>query len=140
MSSGLKRKRGHPSIEDRIAGSKRIDGDEQIEREGLLARAAHIEEVLGDGLRGLAAKHPCIAEVRGKGAMLAIEIVKPGSLEHDPELVARVIDFAAQRGVLLLSAGVYGNVIRFLPSLQFTDELCALVVRVLDDAFSDAEA
>ncbi|CAG7612776.1 aminotransferase class III-fold pyridoxal phosphate-dependent enzyme [Leucobacter soli] len=113
---------------------------DQIERDGLLARAKHIEEVFGDGLRGLAAKHSAIAEVRGKGAMLAIEIVKPGTLEHDPELTQRVIDFAVQRGILLLSAGIYGNVIRFLPSLQFTDELCATVVRVLDEAFEATTA
>lgn len=113
---------------------------ERIESAGLLQRARHIEEVFGDGLRGLAAKHPAIAEVRGKGAMLAIEIVKPGTLEHDPGLVQQVIDFAGQRGVLLLSAGAYSNVIRFLPSLQFTDELCALVVRTLDDAFTAAGA
>jgi 4-aminobutyrate aminotransferase/(S)-3-amino-2-methylpropionate transaminase len=111
---------------------------EQIESDDLLGRAKHIEEVLGDGLRGLAAKHPCIAEVRGKGAMLAIEIVKPGTLERDPELVQRVIDFAVQRGVLLLSTGIYNEAIRFLPSLQFTDELCAVVVRTLDDALDAA--
>lgn len=109
---------------------------EQIESEQLLERARHIEEVFGAGLRALAAKHDSIAEVRGKGAMLAIEIVKPGTLEHDPELVARVINRAAQQGVLLLSAGIYGNVIRFLPSLQFTDELIGIVVRVLDEAFA----
>ena len=72
--------------------------------------------------------------------MLAIEIVKPGTLEHDPELAQRVIDYAVQQGVLLLSAGIYGNVIRFLPSLQFTDELCATVVRVLDEGFTAAGA
>ncbi len=109
---------------------------EQIEREGLLARAKHIEEVFGAGLRELAAKYDAIAEVRGLGAMLAIEVVKPGTLEHDADLVSRVIDRAAQQGVLLLSAGAYSNVIRFLPSLQFTDELIAVVVRVLDEAFA----
>ena len=105
---------------------------EQIENDGLLARAKRIEEVFGGGLRGLAAKYDSIAEARGIGAMLAVEVVKPGTLEHDPELAQRVIDFAAQRGVLLLSAGIYSNVIRFLPSLQFTDELAEFVVSVLD--------
>jgi len=108
----------------------------QIESDGLLAKAKRIEEVMGAGLRGLAAKHAAIAEVRGLGAMLAIELVKPGTLEHDAELAARVIDFAARRGVLLLSAGVSGNVIRFLPSLQITDELIDTVVRVLDEGFA----
>ena len=109
---------------------------EQIERDGLLERARHIEQVFGAALRELAAKHESIAEVRGIGAMLAIEVVEPGTLEHDADLVSRVIARAAQQGVLLLSAGAYGNVIRFLPSLQFTDELIAIVARVLDEAFS----
>lgn len=111
----------------------------QIENEQLLARAAHIEQVFKGALLELAARHDVIAEVRGLGAMLAIEIVRPGTLDHDAALTQRVIDRAAQQGVLLLSAGAYGNAIRFLPSLQFTDELIALVVRVLDEAFT-AEA
>lgn len=109
---------------------------EQIAAQDLLARAQHIESVFGSGLRDLAAKHPAIAEVRGRGAMLAIEVTKPGTLEHDPDAVSRVIQRAAQQGVLLLSAGIYANVIRFLPSLQFTDELIATVLRVLDEAFA----
>ena len=113
---------------------------EQIERDDLLAKARHIGEVFGGALRDLAAEHPCIAEVRGKGAMLAIEFVKPGTLERDPELVKQVIDFAAQKGVLLLSAGLSGEAIRFLPSLQFTDELIATVVATLDDALTQLAA
>lgn len=109
---------------------------EQIESDDLLARAKHIESVFKPALRYLASKHASIADVRGMGAMLAIEILKPGTLEHDAELAQRVIDRAAQQGVLLLSAGAYSNVIRFLPSLQFTDELVELVVRTLDEAFS----
>src|SRR5690606_38598865 len=96
---------------------------EQIERDGLLEKAKRIEQVLGGSLRDLASKHECIAEVRGLGAMIAIEIVKPGTLDPDTELVNRVIARAQQQGVLLLSAGLYGNVIRFLPSLQLTDAL-----------------
>ena len=107
---------------------------EQIEQGDLLHRARHIEQVFGDALRGLAAAHSCIAEVRGRGAMLAIEIVTHGTLEPDAALVQNVINRAAQQGVLLLSAGAYGNVIRFLPSLQLTDELITTVVRVLDEA------
>ena len=109
---------------------------EQIEAQDLLGKAKRIEQVFGDALRGLAEKHPVIAEVRGRGAMLAIEIVKPGGLEHDPELVTRVIDRVGAQGVLLLNAGIYSNVIRFLPSLQFTDELVATVVRLLDEALT----
>lgn len=113
---------------------------EQIENGGLLESAQRIERVFGGALRGLAEKHECIAEVRGRGAMLAIEIVKPGTLSPDTELVNRVIAAAQNQGVLLLSAGAYSNVIRFLPSLQFTDELIELVVRVLDEAFTAERA
>ena len=112
---------------------------EQIEHDELLARAKHIESIFLPALHGLAAKHPSIADVRGMGAMLAIEFTKPGTPEHDAELTQRVLDRAAQKGGLLLSNGLYGNAIRFLPSLQFTDELIELVVRVIDEALS-AEA
>ncbi|RGE21094.1 aminotransferase class III-fold pyridoxal phosphate-dependent enzyme [Leucobacter sp. wl10] len=109
---------------------------EQIEREGLLAEAKRIEASFTAGLNGLRQKYPAIAEVRGRGAMLAIELVKPGTLEPDAELVARVIDFAAQRGVILLNAGIYNQVIRFLPSLKMSEELIADVLSVLDEAFA----
>jgi len=60
--------------------------------------------------------------------------VKPGTLTPDADLVNAVIARAQQQGVLMLSAGLYGNVVRFLPSLQLTDELIELVVRVIDEA------
>ncbi len=109
---------------------------EQIEAQNLLAEAKRIEETFAAGLRKLQAEHDCIAEVRGMGAMLAIELVKPGTLEPDADLVARVIEFAAQRGVLLLSSGVHNQAIRFLPSLKMSDALLRDVVAVLDEAFA----
>ena len=109
---------------------------EQIERQDLLAEAKRIEGTFGGGLRELQAKHPAIAEVRGLGAMLAIELVKPGTLEPDADLVARVIDYAAQRGVLLLSSGVHNQAIRFLPSLKMGDALIRDVLSVLDEALA----
>jgi 4-aminobutyrate aminotransferase/(S)-3-amino-2-methylpropionate transaminase len=109
---------------------------EQIEELDLLTEAKRIEATFGAGLRELQAKYSCIAEVRGKGAMLAIEIVKPGTLEADPDLVASVINAAAQRGVLLLSSGAFNQAIRFLPSLKMSDELINDVIAVLDEAFA----
>jgi 4-aminobutyrate aminotransferase/(S)-3-amino-2-methylpropionate transaminase len=107
---------------------------EQIERQNLLAEAKRIEKTFGAGLRTLQAKHACIAEVRGKGAMLAIELVKPGTLEPDAALVTRVMSEAAQRGVLLLSSGAFNQAIRFLPSLKMSDALITDVLTVLDEA------
>ena len=123
-----------------IACAAAISVFEQIESDNLLDEAKRIEKVFGDGLRELKEKHPAIAEVRGLGAMLAIEITKPGTLEPDAELTKAVIGYAAQNGVLLLNAGLYDNVLRFLPSIKLTDELIAEVLTVLDEAFNEAGA
>ena len=111
---------------------------ESIERDALLLEAKRIETTFTEGLKALQAKHPAIAEVRGRGAMLAIEVTKPGTTEADADLVARVIDFAAKQGVLLLATGVHNQAIRFLPSLKISDELIADVLSVLDEAFTAA--
>ncbi|GAA2178993.1 4-aminobutyrate--2-oxoglutarate transaminase [Leucobacter tardus] len=109
---------------------------EQIESQSLLAEAQRIERAFKPALEGLQAKYDRIVDVRGKGAMLAIEFADPETLEHDAALVSRVIARAAQEGVLLLSAGAFGNVIRFLPSLKMSDALIADVVSVIDAAIA----
>jgi 4-aminobutyrate aminotransferase/(S)-3-amino-2-methylpropionate transaminase len=106
----------------------------EIERRGLLAEAPRIEGVLRPALLELQRRHPVIGDVRGIGAMLAIELVQPGTIEPSPAAVGAITAFAAQRGVLLLSAGTYGNVIRFLPSLAISDELLREALGVLDEA------
>ena len=109
---------------------------DQIEKRNLLGAAQHIESVLRPALEALAAKNPRIAEVRGIGAMLAIEFLDPETHEPDAAIVSRAVAAAAQQGVLLLSAGTYGNVIRFLPPFTITDELLLEAVEVLDAALS----
>ncbi|MFD5600134.1 aminotransferase class III-fold pyridoxal phosphate-dependent enzyme [Leucobacter sp. NPDC058333] len=111
---------------------------EQIEALDLLAEARRIESTFGGGLRELQQQFPAIAEVRGVGAMLAIELTRPGTLEPDVDLVARVIAEAAERGVLLLSSGVHNQAIRFLPSLKMTDAIIADVLTVLQESFAAA--
>ena len=111
---------------------------EQIEALDLLAEARRIESTFGGGLRELQQQFPAIAEVRGVGAMLAIELTRPGTLEPDADLVARVIAEAAERGVLLLSSGVHNQAIRFLPSLKMTDAIIADVLTVLQESFAAA--
>ncbi|CAN5320063.1 4-aminobutyrate--2-oxoglutarate transaminase [soil metagenome] len=108
----------------------------EIERRGLLAEAGRIEGVLRPALLDMQSRYPVIGDVRGIGAMLAIELVQPGTLEPNPAAVSAVTAFAAQRGVLLLSAGTFGNVIRFLPSLAITDGLLRDALGVIDEAFS----
>jgi len=108
---------------------------EQIESQGLLAEADRIEGVLKPALLSLQKKYPIIGDVRGIGAMLAIEIVLPGTHEPDATTVAAISAAAAQHGVLLLTAGTYGNVLRFLPSLAISDELLLDAISVIDEAF-----
>jgi 4-aminobutyrate aminotransferase/(S)-3-amino-2-methylpropionate transaminase len=70
--------------------------------------------------------------------MIAMELLDPDSHAPRADLVAAIAAEAAQRGVLLLTAGTYGNVLRFLPSLALSDELLADAMDVLADAFAAA--
>ncbi|HEY4153472.1 MAG TPA: 4-aminobutyrate--2-oxoglutarate transaminase [Pseudolysinimonas sp.] len=110
---------------------------ESIERDGLLAEATRIEGVLKTGLLELQKKYPIIAEVRGIGAMLAIELNDPKTGAALADVPSKLAAFAAQQGVLILTAGTYGNVLRFLPSLAITDEQLADGLSVLDAAFEN---
>jgi 4-aminobutyrate aminotransferase/(S)-3-amino-2-methylpropionate transaminase len=107
-----------------------------IEEDGLIARANEIGKLLGDGLRALAAKYPVIGEVRGRGAMQAIELVVPGTIEPNGAALAKVLKYCTANGVFILSAGTFGNVIRFLPPLVITNELLTDALGVLDEAFA----
>jgi 4-aminobutyrate aminotransferase/(S)-3-amino-2-methylpropionate transaminase len=109
---------------------------ETIEEDGLVQRAREVGKILGTSLLALKAKYPIIAEVRGRGAMQAIELVQPGSLEPNSDAMTKVINYCAKKGVLLLSAGTYSNVIRFLPPIVISDELLLDAMSVLDEAFA----
>jgi 4-aminobutyrate aminotransferase/(S)-3-amino-2-methylpropionate transaminase len=108
----------------------------EIEKDNLLDEAKRVEKTLGGGLKKLQEKYPVIGEVRGKGAMLAIELVQPGTKDPNPEAVTKIVAFGAQHGLLLLSAGTYGNVLRFLPSVKISDALLEDALGVLDEALA----
>ena len=91
--------------------------------EELAARATSIGATIADRLGALADEVPAIAEVRGRGAMMAIELVVPGTLEPDPALAKAVVARCAEQGVITLSCGTYGNVLRLLPPLIIDDGL-----------------
>lgn len=113
---------------------------EQLESGEAFAHAARIERVLGGGLRQLAERHPCIAEVRGIGAMLAAEFVHPDTHEPDTDIVTHITQTAAREGVLLLNAGLDGNVLRFLPPVTITDEQIGEVLEVIERAIESFQA
>ncbi len=93
-----------------------------FEEEGLVARAVAVGATIRERMLGWQARWPEVGDVRGLGAMLAIELVRdPGSKEPAPELTAAVIDEALKRGLILLKAGVYGNCIRVLCPLTISD-------------------
>ena len=108
----------------------------EIEKDNLLDEAKRVEKTLGGGLKKLQEKYPVIGEVRGKGAMLAIELVHPGTKDPYAEAVTKIVAFGAQHGLLLLSAGTYGNVLRFLPSVKTSDALLEDALGVLDEALA----
>jgi 4-aminobutyrate aminotransferase/(S)-3-amino-2-methylpropionate transaminase len=93
-----------------------------FEQEDLLARSRAVGERLVNALRGMAAKHEAIAEVRGLGAMVAVELCKGGDA-HQPDaaLTQAIVKEAAKRGLVLLSCGTYANVIRILVPLVASD-------------------
>ncbi|MDP4332036.1 4-aminobutyrate--2-oxoglutarate transaminase [Curtobacterium sp. A7_M15] len=94
-----------------------------FEHDGLVERAAEIGDVLLGRLRTAQATDPRIGDVRGRGAMVAVELVDPATGEADAALTGRVVRYAYEHGVIALTAGTYGNVLRFLPPLAIGDDL-----------------
>lgn len=123
-----------------VAAAAAIAVFEEIEANNLLAEGARIEKALRPALLDLQKRYDIIGDVRGIGAMLAIELVQPGTgsttKEPNAAAVSAIVAFAAERGLLVLSAGTYGNVLRFLPSLAVSNDLIADAVSVLADAFA----
>jgi 4-aminobutyrate aminotransferase/(S)-3-amino-2-methylpropionate transaminase len=119
-----------------IACAAALGAMEAIREDKLVERARHIGTILHERLTAMAAKYPIIGDVRGRGAMQAIEIVVAGSKDPNPAAMASVIKYCQAQGVLILTAGTYGNVIRFLPPLVISDELLIEALGVLDDAFA----
>jgi 4-aminobutyrate aminotransferase/(S)-3-amino-2-methylpropionate transaminase len=106
-----------------VACAAALAAIETIEADGLLARARQIERLMKDRLLALQAADDRIGDVRGRGAMIAVEFVKPGSAEPDAALTNALAAAAHAVGVIVLTAGTFGNVVRLLPPLTISDEL-----------------
>jgi 4-aminobutyrate aminotransferase / (S)-3-amino-2-methylpropionate transaminase / 5-aminovalerate transaminase len=104
---------------------------ETIEADGLLERACQIERLMKERLHALQAADDRIGDVRGRGAMIAVEFVKPDSAEPDAKLTNALANAAIAAGVMVLTAGTFGNVVRFLPPLTISDELLSEGLDVL---------
>jgi len=119
-----------------IACAAALGAIETIEKDNLVERANKIGKIMTDALNEMAKKYSIIGEVRGRGAMQAIELVKPGSDEPNSEAQAAIIKYCVSKGVLILSAGTYANVIRLLPSLAIDEALLKDGLAVLDEAIA----
>jgi 4-aminobutyrate aminotransferase/(S)-3-amino-2-methylpropionate transaminase len=106
-----------------IACAAALAAIHSFEHDGLIERAREIEVILRGRLDAMRAADPRVGDVRGRGAMMAIELVDPATGEPDAALTTRVAAAAHAAGVILLTCGTYGNVIRFLPPLTISDEL-----------------
>jgi 4-aminobutyrate aminotransferase / (S)-3-amino-2-methylpropionate transaminase / 5-aminovalerate transaminase len=109
-----------------------------IRSEGLVERAAAIGELVLPRLRAIQAQDPRIGDVRGRGAMLAVEFVRPGTDEPDPATTKAVAAAAHQAGLIVLTCGSWGNVVRLLPPLAIGDDLLVEGLDVLADAIRSA--
>ena len=120
-----------------VACAAALGAIETLERESMTERARRIGETLLGRLGDLALTYPQIGEVRGRGAMVAIELVTPGTIEPDAALAASVSAACHAQGLVTLTCGTFGNVLRFLPSLAISDALLAEGLDILESAFAE---
>jgi 4-aminobutyrate aminotransferase/(S)-3-amino-2-methylpropionate transaminase len=112
---------------------------EVMREEQLLARAVEIGRFMSSRLKGLQVRFSCVGEVRALGAMVAVELVKNGRAEApDPELTRALVQAAGRNGLIILSCGVYANVIRFLAPLTIPDAVLKEGFRLFELSLEEA--
>jgi 4-aminobutyrate aminotransferase/(S)-3-amino-2-methylpropionate transaminase len=121
-----------------VACAAALGAIETMREQDLAGAARAIGATMLPRLRALAQRVPAIGDVRGRGAMIALELVRPGTDEPDPALTAAVAKRCHAEGVVVLTAGTYGNVLRFLPPLVIGQDLLAEALDVIEAAFAAA--
>lgn len=119
-----------------VACAAALGSIETMREQDLNAKARRIGEVMKARLTAIAEKYDIIGEVRGRGAMIAIELVKSGSKDPNPEATAALAKACHQEGLLVLTTGTYGNVLRFLPPLVIGEDLLNEGLDILEGAFT----
>jgi len=117
-----------------VACAAALGAIETMRELDLAGRARHIGEVVLPRLWALAAEHPIIGDVRGRGAMIALELVRPGTTEPDAAAAGAIAKACHAEGVIVLTCGTYGNVLRLLPPLVIDDDLLSEGLGVLEQA------
>ncbi len=119
-----------------VACAAALGALEEMRGGALDARAREIGAIMATRLGELAASSDVVADIRGRGAMMAIELCKPGTTEPDPARTAAVAAYCHRNGVVVLTCGTWGNVFRFLPPLSISDALLEEAFDVVSEAFA----
>ena len=119
-----------------VACAAALAAIETMRSDDLVGAARRIESIMLPRLAALAEKFPAIGDVRGRGAMLAVELVEPGTLKPNAALTSAVSAACHQQGLITLTAGTFGNVLRFLPPLVIGDDLLHEGLDILEAAFA----
>jgi 4-aminobutyrate aminotransferase / (S)-3-amino-2-methylpropionate transaminase / 5-aminovalerate transaminase len=109
-----------------------------IEDEGLLERSVELGGILRSRFEAVQARTPAIGDVRGLGPMIGVELVRDEAGTPAPEIANAIVEHAMRRGLILLKAGVHGNVIRTLVPLVITDAQVAEALDVFEAALEEA--
>jgi 4-aminobutyrate aminotransferase/(S)-3-amino-2-methylpropionate transaminase len=117
-----------------VACAAALGAFETVRQQDLVGAARRIEAVMRPRLESMAAKFPQIGDVRGRGAMLAIELVQPGTTTPDAAEAARIAATCHRAGLVTLTCGTYGNVLRFLPPLVIPEPLLLEGLDLLETA------
>ena len=121
-----------------VACAAALASIDQMRELDLCGRARTIESTVVGRMNALAKELDVIGDVRGRGAMLAIELVKPGGQEPDADITKKIAAECLAAGVVILTCGTYGNVIRLLPPLVISEELLDDALTVLETAIRTA--
>ncbi|MFC8570997.1 4-aminobutyrate--2-oxoglutarate transaminase [Streptomyces sp. NPDC057245] len=120
-----------------VACAGALGAIETMKELDLAARARHIETVMKSRLAAMAEKFEVIGDVRGRGAMIAVELVKDrGTKEPAPEATAALAQACHRAGLLVLTCGTYGNVLRFLPPLVIGEDLLNEGLDIIEQALA----
>jgi 4-aminobutyrate aminotransferase/(S)-3-amino-2-methylpropionate transaminase len=123
-----------------VACAAALAAIETMRADDLCGAARHIESIMLPRLAALAEKYEAVGDVRGRGAMLAVELVEPGGKEPNPALTAAVAKACHADGLITLTAGTFGNVLRFLPPLVIGDDLLHEGLDIFEGAFAASVA
>lgn len=120
-----------------VAVAAGIASLEVMEEEGLAAKASRIGEIITEHFTQIQKDDARVGDIRGRGAMMAVEMVDPETKEPLPKLVNDIAVEARKQGVITLTAGTYGNVLRFLPPVVIGEDLLQEGLSVITDILAE---